>query len=142
MGRITSWRRTIHERAVALGKGLCRCDFRNILRLLDPLPPCPHLMLIYIYCIASIQPPLLNRLFGYTPPPSAGVICTCLDFVSRFPKKYFSDRSRYEFWVHCMFLVLVPWFSLLGLNGGIIWSMKQKQTNKHIIGIWDKESYY
>lgn len=34
--------------------------------------------------------------------------------------------KAYEFWVHCMFLVLVPWFVLLSLNSSIIWSMRQR----------------
>ena len=53
-----------------------------------------------------------------------------------------STDHRYEFWVHCMFLVLVPWFSLLCLNGGIIWSMKRKKASKHITKMWDKVSYF
>ena len=37
--------------------------------------------------------------------------------------------KMYEFWVHCMFLVLVPWFTLLALNTSIIWSMKMRAVN-------------
>ena len=36
------------------------------------------------------------------------------------------NLTRYEFWVHCMVLVILPWFSLLSLNGGIIWVMRQE----------------
>ena len=34
--------------------------------------------------------------------------------------------QKYEFWIHCMVLVLVPWLSLLGFNGSIIWSMRER----------------
>lgn len=34
--------------------------------------------------------------------------------------------ERYEFWIHCMLLVLLPWFGLFALNGSIIWSMRQR----------------
>ena len=34
--------------------------------------------------------------------------------------------KMYEFWVHCMFLVLVPWLALVVLNSSIIWTMRQR----------------
>lgn len=37
--------------------------------------------------------------------------------------------ESYEFWVHCMVLVLVPWFGLFILNSSIIWSMRERAVN-------------
>ena len=34
--------------------------------------------------------------------------------------------KNYEFWVHCMFLVLAPWASIAFFNGGIIYSLMKR----------------
>lgn len=44
----------------------------------------------------------------------------------------------YEFWIHCIFLVLVPWFSVFSLNVAIIG--KINQTNKKMMSKKTAES--
>ena len=69
-----------------VAKGASRCDIRKILGFFDPLPPCPHLDLIYT--IKFKQPPLLRTLFNDPPPPSdADVISGGPNPIINFPTK-------------------------------------------------------
>ncbi|XP_065056171.1 G-protein coupled receptor daf-37-like [Rhopilema esculentum] len=44
------------------------------------------------------------------------------------PSKYGSSKGavNYEFWVHCIFLVLAPWASIAFFNGGIIRALQKR----------------
>ena len=63
----------------------------------------------------------IPHFFNYSPGSVNG---TSTIIETAFAKT--GGSAQYEFWIHCMFLVLVPWFGILALNGCIIWSMKQR----------------
>jgi len=68
----------------------------------------------------------LPHFFNYSPKPANGNTTTCLT-PSDYGKS--SGSINYEFWVHCIFLVLAPWASIAFCNAGIIYAL-QKRTKK------------
>eukprot|EP00794_Sanderia_malayensis_P010844 gene10844-11997_t len=74
----------------------------------------------------------IPHFFNYQPRADANGTYTHVE--TEFAKT--GGAKHYEFWVHCMFLVLAPWASIALFNGGIIYSlakqsskMTQKQTS-------------
>ena len=69
----------------------------------------------------------LPHFFNYSPKLTSGnVTQTCLT-----PTEYgkSSGSINYEFWVHCIILVLAPWASIAFCNAGIIYAL-YKRTKK------------
>ena len=78
---------------MALTEGAYINDICKILGFFDPLPPCPHLELIYT--IQFTQPPLLCPLF-YDPPPTSDAEIISGGSLNQNPERM---RERTEEWI-------------------------------------------
>lgn len=65
----------------------------------------------------------LPHFFNFSPKPGNGNTTKCIT-LSDYGKS--NGSINYEFWVHCIFLVLAPWASIAFCNAGIVYGLHKR----------------